>query len=87
MLNIGIPDKMNLVKLIRKNSAKRKSVKQQIQFYHGEQDQIDLISYSGLEENASYLRLGDKFIRTLFISGFPQNASTGWLSMLVNFNY
>jgi type IV secretory pathway VirB4 component len=87
MLNIGIPDKMNLVKLIRKNSAKRKSVKQQIQFYHGEQDQIDLISYSGLEENASYLRLGDKFIRTLFISGFPQNASTGWLSMLVNFNH
>ena len=78
---------LNLRNLIKRNSAKRKAVKQQIQFYHGEQDQIDLISYSGLEENASYLRLGDKFIRTLFISGFPQNASTGWLNMLVNFNH
>ncbi len=88
MLNLlRIPDRLNLKKLIQKNSAKRKAVKQQIQFYHGEQDQIDLISYSGLEENAGYLRMGDKFIRTLFISGFPQNASTGWLNMLVNFNH
>ena len=88
MLNmLKIPDRLNLKKLIQKNSSKRKAVKHQIQFYHGEQDQIDLISYSGLEENASYLRMGDKFIRTLFISGFPQNASTGWLNMLVNFNH
>lgn len=78
---------LNLRNLIKRNSTKRKALKQQVQFYHGEQDQIDLISYSGLEENASYLRLGDKFIRTLFISGFPQNASTGWLNMLVNFNH
>lgn len=88
MLNLGrISNKFNLKKLIRNNSVKNKAKRQQIQFYHGEQDQIDLISYSGLEENASYLRLGDKFIRTLFISGFPQNASTGWLNMLVNFNH
>lgn len=88
MLNLPrIPDKLNLRKFIQRTSNKRKAAKQQIQFYHGEQDQIDLISYSGLEENASYLRLGDKFIRTLFISGFPQNASTGWLNMLVNFNH
>lgn len=78
---------LNLKSLIQRNSAKRKAVKRQIQFYHGEQDQIDLISYSGLEENASHLRIGDKFVRTLFISGFPQNASTGWLNMLVNFNH
>jgi uncharacterized protein YoxC len=31
--------------------------------------------------------MGDKYLRTLFISGFPQNASTGWLNMLVNFNH
>lgn len=88
MLNIlRIPDKLNLKKFLQRNSAKRKALKQQIQFYHGEQDQIDLISYSGLEENTNYLRMGDKFIKTLFISGFPQNASTGWLNMLVNFNH
>ena len=45
MLNLGrISDKLNLKKLIRNNSAKNKTKRKQIQFYHGEQDQIDLIS-------------------------------------------
>lgn len=52
----------------------------------GEQDQIDFLSYSGLAESATYLQMGEKFIRTLFISGYPYTASTGWLNMLVNFN-
>ncbi len=78
---------LNIKNFFHRNSAKRKAHQQQIQFYHGEQDQIDLISYSGMEENTNYLRIGDKFVKTLFISGFPQNASTGWLNMLVNFNH
>ena len=57
------------------------------QFNFGEQDQVDLISYSGLEETPNYLQMGSKFVRTLFISGYPYVASTGWLNMLVNFNY
>lgn len=84
---LSLANNLNLKKLIQRNTAKKKTKQQQIQFYYGEQDQVDLISYSGLEENVSYLRLGDKFIRTLFISGYPQNASTGWLNMLVNFNH
>ena len=53
----------------------------------GEQDQIDLISYSGLEEHANHLQMGDKFVRTLFVSLYPRDAVVGWLSMLVNFNH
>lgn len=57
-----------------------------LKFNFGEQDQVDLLSYSGLAEESSYLQMGDKFIRTLFISGYPYVASLGWLNMLVNFN-
>ncbi len=57
------------------------------QFEFGGQDQVDLISYAGLKEHASYIELDDKFLRTIFISGYPYVASTGWLSMLTNFNY
>lgn len=53
----------------------------------GEQDQLDLISYAGLEESSSYLCIDDRYVRTLFISGYPYVASTGWLSMLINFNH
>jgi len=48
---------------------------------------MDLISYSGLAEYESYLQMGDKFVRTLFVSGYPYVATTGWLNMLINFNH
>ncbi len=72
---------------IKKYLSKKEKLKQSFQFNFGEQDQIDLLSYSGLEENSSYLQMDDKFVRTLFISGYPYVATTGWLNMLINFNY
>jgi conjugal transfer ATP-binding protein TraC len=54
---------------------------------YGEQDFIDLISYAGLEEQKSYVVIDDQYIRTLFISGYPFVASSGWLNNLVNFNH
>jgi conjugal transfer ATP-binding protein TraC len=70
-----------------KKLSKNELLKKTFEFNFGEQDQIDFISYSGLEENSTYLQMGDKFIRTLFISGFPFTANTGWLNMLINFNH
>lgn len=71
----------------RRKLAKIRAPKKAVNFYFGEQDQVDLISYSGLKENSSYLQIGDRYIRTLFISGYPYVATTGWLSMLINFNH
>src|SRR5258708_32457350 len=76
---------------IRSKEQRRTSQKEVLKkakvYNFGEQDQIDLISYSGLEESSNYLQMGDKFVRTLFISGFPFTANTGWLNMLINFNH
>lgn len=74
-------------RFLKKKSYKKELLKKSFQFNYGEQDQVDFISYSGLEENSTYLQIGDKFIRTLFISGYPHVASTGWLNMLINFNH
>ena len=71
----------------RKNKKKSEILKKTFEFNYGEQDQVDLISYSGLDENASYIQIGEKFIKTLFVSGFPYVANTGWLNMLINFNH
>ena len=51
--------------------SKQEILKKGLLYNFAEQDQVDLISYSGLEENATYLQIGDKFARTLFISGYP----------------
>lgn len=81
----------NPVQTIKKNIRYYKKLKAQErhvqQFEFGSQDQIDLISYSSLEEKSTYLELDGTFIRTLFISGYPYIASTNWLSMLTNFNH
>jgi conjugal transfer ATP-binding protein TraC len=71
----------------KRKIKKKEMIKKSFQFSYGEQDQIDLISYSGLKEEATYLQMGDKYIRTLFISAYPYTACSGWLNMLVNFNH
>jgi type IV secretory pathway VirB4 component len=53
----------------------------------GEQDHTDLLSYAGLEEQADYLSIDGIYVRTLYISGYPFVASSGWLDSLINFNH
>ena len=53
----------------------------------GEQDHLDLLSYAGLEEQADHLCIDGIYVRTLFISGYPFVASSGWLDSLINFNH
>jgi len=53
----------------------------------GEQDPMDILSYSGLEERPSYLIIDGQYVRSLFISGYPFVASSGWLNSLINFNH
>lgn len=75
------------IKVWKRAQKKRKQTNQAIKIAFGEQDQLDLISYAGLKEDSSYLQINERYIRTLFISGYPYVASTGWLSMLINFNH
>jgi conjugal transfer ATP-binding protein TraC len=53
----------------------------------GEQDPMDIISYGGMEEQKDYVIIDDRYIRTLFISGFPAQAEHGWMDSLINFHH
>ena len=75
------------VRRIKKKKVQKLLEKKAVQFNFGQQDQVDLISYSGLIEESAYLQIGDRYVRTLFISGYPYVASVGWLNMLINFNH
>lgn len=56
-------------------------------FKFGEEDQTDKLSYEGLEEQADHLCIDGQFIRTLFVSGYPFVAQSGWLDSLIHFNH
>ncbi len=79
--------KLKPVKEWKKRRKLRALKNQAVKIAFGSQDQIDLLSYSGLKEESSYLQINDRFVRTLFVSGYPYVASTGWLNNLINFNH
>ena len=79
--------KRKKVRKFKTQQEKNRRERLSLQFSFGEQDQVDLISYSGLMEESTYLQIGDTFVRTLFISGYPYVANVGWLNMLINFNH
>ncbi len=72
---------------IARYKTKRSTKQKAISFHVAEQDQLDIITYSGLEEQRDYLVIDGTFMRTLFISGYPYTASSGWLNHLINFNH
>ncbi len=58
-----------------------------LNFHLGDQDQLDLITYAGMEEFTNHLEIDGRYVKTLYISGYPYTASSGWLNHLINFNY
>ncbi len=44
----------------------------------------DVIAPAALEINPSFLRLGEKFVRTLFVFSYPRYLNTNWFSPVIN---
>jgi len=79
--------KQKITDPIRKRKQARIDAKKELNLTFGEQDAIDILSYAGLEENVDYLNIDGVYLRTLFISGYPFVASSGWMDSLINFNH
>lgn len=72
---------------IQQQKKLREEKQKELNLAFGEQDAVDTLSYAGLEENVDYLCIDGVYIRTLYISGYPFVASSGWLDSLINFNH
>ena len=49
-----------------------------------EKNIVNLIAPPGLEINSGYLKLGDKFVKTIFVFTYPRYLSVGWFSGIIN---
>lgn len=45
---------------------------------------LDVIAPPALEINADHIKLGDIFVRTLFVSSYPRYLTQNWLSPIIN---
>ena len=46
----------------------------------------DLISPTSLKVNPTFLNLGQKFLRTIFVISYPRYISVGWFAPIINLN-
>jgi len=72
---------------VKRQQQARIDKQKELDLTFGEQDTIDVLSYAGLEENVDYLAIDGIFMRTLYISGYPLVANSGWMDSLINFNH
>lgn len=73
--------------ILRERKLAKQEKQKELTLTLGEQDAVDVLSYAGLEENVDYLCIDGVYIRTLYISGYPFTASSGWLDSIINFNH
>ncbi|MEK9168420.1 MAG: ATP-binding protein [Patescibacteria group bacterium] len=59
-------------------------IKIQQPYKASEKDIKNVIAPAGLEVNPNYLKLGDKFVRTIFIFTYPRYLSSGWFNSIIN---
>jgi len=46
----------------------------------------DLLAPAAIEVDFDHLKIGNKFYRTLFVTGYPRYVTANWLSPLVNYD-
>ncbi len=49
-----------------------------------EKDIKNVIAPAAIENAPAYLKLGDKFVKTIFIFTYPRYLSSGWFNQIVN---
>ncbi|PIR42779.1 hypothetical protein CO058_03390 [candidate division WWE3 bacterium CG_4_9_14_0_2_um_filter_35_11] len=47
----------------------------------------DIIAPSAIEVDYNYMKIGDKYFRTLFVSGYPRFVGANWLEPIINFDH
>lgn len=47
----------------------------------------DIIAPSAIEVDYNFIKIGDKYFRTLFISGYPRFVGANWLEPVINFDH
>lgn len=48
---------------------------------------LDVIAPSSIEVDFRFIRIGEKFVKTFFVVGYPRFVSSGWLQPVIDFDH
>ena len=87
---------MNLLNLIKKPKKTQSAgtgpvpsplVTQKQKVAQGLTSVQDIIAPPAIDVDFTYLKIGNTYLRTLFVAGYPRFVNANWLAPLINFNY
>lgn len=81
------PQKQKVKKQKVKKAKVKKSLSQQDHIAKGSLEIKDIIAPPALEVDFDFLKIGDSYYRTLFISGYPRFVGANWLEPVINFDH
>lgn len=64
----------------------RELVEAEIAYRRGTVSIKDLIAPASMEINSDFLRIGNKYVRTIFVVNYPRYINVGWFSPIINLN-
>ena len=67
-------------------SLTRELVEEEKSYRRGALTIKDLIAPASLEISSNFLKLGSKFVRTIFVINYPRYISVGWFAPIINLN-
>ena len=70
----------------RSAAAVQATVAEEKALRRGEGSIRDIIAPAALEVKPSFIKLGDKFVRTIFVINYPRYISVGWFAPIINLN-
>jgi len=74
-----------MIKLkVKRTKEEAKLLEAEKIYYKGVATLKDILAPSALKVNANYIRIGSKFLRTLFIYTYPRYLQTTWFSPVIN---
>ena len=83
----GVAFKSRSKKAEEKKLAREKEILEEERIYRlGTVSIRDLIAPAALEVKPDYIKLNDKFVRTLFVVTYPRYISVGWFAPIININ-
>lgn len=69
------------------NNQKPNIVNPLVEYSKGQMKVQDLIAPTSFEIDFNYIKIGDTYLRTLFVAGYPRFVNPGWLEPIINFNH
>lgn len=79
--------KKKLKENIESNTENEKEIiEEEKAFRHGVISIKDIIAPNSIKVAPYYLRLGSKFVRTIFVVSYPRYISVGWFAPIINLN-